>query len=239
MLGNGSPVFWVILPVALLFVYWFVIRPRLLRWGATDADVHRSLPGDDLVPHPKMEYTHAITIRTSAAEIWPWLVQIGYKRAGWYSYDFIHRILGIAGSVDDDRCSAWRIIPELQHLAVGDMVPLAPGMGFTVAAIEPDRVFLWHTAIDMRTGEPIDLGDTMPNTGLNSSWVWFLKEIDESTMRLIVRARQDYGSTLPNTLMIRGFIEPGSFVMQRKTLLGIKQRAEAAIGQRSAQAVAA
>ena len=166
-------------------------------------------------------------------------MQIGYKRAGWYSYDSIHRVLGIAGSVDDDRCSAWRIIPELQHLAVGDMVPLAPGMGFTVAAIEPDRVFLWHTAIDMRTGEPVDLSDTMPDTGLNSSWVWSLEEIDESTTRLIVRARQDYGPTPLNTLMIRGLIEPGSFVMQRKTLLGIKQRAEVAIGQRSAQAVAA
>jgi hypothetical protein len=82
MFGNIliSPL--VILLFALFSVgilYWLVIRPWLLRWGATDADVHRSLPGDDLVSHPKMETTHAITIRASAAQVWPWLVQIGYK----------------------------------------------------------------------------------------------------------------------------------------------------------------
>lgn len=85
MLKSISPVLWIILPVVLLsagLVYWLVIRPWLLRWGATDADVRRSLPGDDLVPAPKMEYTHAITIHAAATEVWPWLAQIRYKRAG-------------------------------------------------------------------------------------------------------------------------------------------------------------
>ena len=69
---------------------------------------------------------------------WPWLVQIGYKRAGWYSYDFIHRAMGIAGSPDDDRCSANRIIPELQQLEVGDSVEI----GFHITdASTPTRVW--------------------------------------------------------------------------------------------------
>ena len=85
------------------FVYALVIRPWQIRRGATDAEVRRSLPGDDLVPDPKCGYTQAVTIKTSASEIWPWLVQIGYKRAGWYSHDFLHRLMGIAGSVHRSR----------------------------------------------------------------------------------------------------------------------------------------
>jgi hypothetical protein len=178
-----------------------------------------------------MKTTHAITIRAPAAEVWPWLVQIGCKRAGWYSYDFIHRILGVAGSVDDDRRSVNRIIPELQHLEVGDMVSIAPEMGFAVAAIEPGRALVLHARADMSSGRPLDVTDRMPNKYLHSSWVWFLDEVGERTTRLIVRTRQDYNPSLLNTLMIRGLIEPGGFAMERKTLRGIKQRAEAAAGQ--------
>lgn len=215
---------------AVLSAYLLVIRPWLLRWGATDADVRRPLPGDDLVPHPKMESTHAITIRASAAEVWPWLVQIGYKRAGWYSYDSIHRVLGVAGSVDDDRHSANRIIPELQNLEIGDSVEVGPEMGYAVAAIEPGRALVLQARIDMRTWRTFDLTDPTPDKYLNSSWVWFLDEVDERTTRLIVRIRQDYSPGLLNELVMRGVIEPGGFVMERKTLLGIKQRAEAAAG---------
>ena len=226
MFRDMSSALWIILPVTLLsvwLVYWLVIRPWILRWGATDTDVRRSLPGDDLVPHPKMNITHAITIRASVAEVWPWLMQIGYKRAGWYSYDSVHRILGVAGSLDDDRRSANRILPELQHLGVGDSVEIGPGMGYTVVALESDQALVLHTAMDMRTGQPLDLTSTMPDTGLNSSWVWFLDEVDEKTTRLIVRLRADYNPGPLNALMIRGLIEPGSFLMERKTLLSIRQ----------------
>jgi len=178
-----------------------------------------------------MKSTHVITIRASAAEVWPWLVQIGYRRAGWYSYDAIHRILGVAGSVDDDRCSANRIIPELQHLEVGDSIEIGPGMGYKVAAIEPNRALVLHISLDMCTWRSFDPTSATPDKYLNSSWVWFLDEIDEKTTRLIVRIWQDYTPSLPNKLMMRGLIEPGSFIMERKTLLGIKRRAEAAVRQ--------
>ena len=93
---------WLVLGVVVLGVaYVFVVRPWHLRMGSTKDEVQRSLPGDDLVPNPKFVWNQAITIHAPAAEIWPWLVQIGNQRAGWYSWDAIHRLLGVAGSVDD------------------------------------------------------------------------------------------------------------------------------------------
>jgi len=216
---------------AAVCAYVVGIRPWHSRWGATDAEVQQSLPGDDLVPQPKIETTRAITIRGSATDVWPWLVQIGYKRAGWYSYDFMHRMLRCAGSVDDPRRSANRIIPELQNLQVGDSIHIAAQLGYRVTAIQPERVLVLHTAVDTGTGERLDLTKPMPETYLNASWVWFLDEVEETTTRLIVRFRQDYHPSLLNALMYRGFIESGGFLMERKTLLGIKQRAEAAAGR--------
>ena len=114
------------------FVYALVILPWQLRRGATNAKIQRSLPGDDLVPSPKSGYTQAITIKAQISEVWKWLVQIGYKRAGWYTYDFLHRLVGIAGCVDDERRSAKRIIPELQDLGIGDVIEI-DGLQFKAA----------------------------------------------------------------------------------------------------------
>ena len=126
-----------------------VIRLWQLRRGTTGAEVRRSLPGDDLVPYPKCGYTQAITIEASVSEVWPWLVQIGYKRAGWYSHDFLHRLVGIAGCVDDERRSAKRIIPELQDLKVGDVVEIAPGMGYMVTGLVPEQALILHMGMDI------------------------------------------------------------------------------------------
>jgi hypothetical protein len=139
--------------VVLAVLYLAVLRPWHLRRGATDAEVRRSLPGDDLVPDPKSGYTHAVTVKASVSEVWPWLAQIGYKRAGWYSHDFLHRLVGIAGCVDDERSSAKRIIPELQDLKVGDVVEIAPGMGYTVVGLEPEQALILHSILDTHTWE--------------------------------------------------------------------------------------
>jgi hypothetical protein len=126
--------------------------------------------------------------------------------------------MGIAGSVDDDRRSANRIIPELQDLAVGDVIRMAPeetGMpGYTVVSIVPDRALVTHIA-----GEDA------------ASWVWVLEPMDAQRTRLIARYRQDWKPGLANALMFWIADELGSLVMQPKTLSGIKQRAEAAAGQ--------
>jgi hypothetical protein len=208
------------------FAYAVVIRPWQLRRGATDAEVRRSLPGDDLVPDPKCGYTQAITIKASTSDIWPWLVQIGYKRAGWYSHDFLHRLMGIAGSVDDEHRSAKRIIPELQDLTVGDVVEIAPGMGYVVAGIEPEQALILQSRVDTDKWESLSSSDPLPERYLSSSWVWFLEGIDEKTTRFIVRVRSDYSPGLLSSLSASIPNELGSLVMQPKTLRVLKQRAE-------------
>ena len=212
--------------LVLAVLYLALVRPWQLRRGATDAEVRRALPGDDLVPEPKCGYTQAVTIKASASEIWPWLVQIGYKRAGWYSHDWLHRLMGIAGSVDDARGSAKRIIPELQEVQVGDLIEIAPGMGYVVAAFEPGQALILHSRMDAAKWESLSGSDPLPAKYLCSSWVWLLEEIDEKIARLIVRVRSDYSPGLLTTVSAGISNELGSLVMQSKTLRVLKQRAE-------------
>ena len=132
---------WLGAVVILLLSAWAYVRygrPWQLTWGATPQEVLRPLPGDELVERPTFNATRAITIHASPEQIWPWLVQVGVKRAGWYSYDFLDNFM---------RPSADRIIPELQHTAVGDLVPMGPGedAGMRVTAFEPHRWILWRT----------------------------------------------------------------------------------------------
>ena len=203
--------------LALAVLYVFLIRPWHLTRGATKDEVQRSLPGDELVPDPKFVWNQAITIHAPAAEVWPWVVQVGNKRAGWYSWDAIHRLLGVAGSVQYEDRSADRIIPELQNLQVGDEIRMMPesmgAPGYKVVSIEPDRALVTH--IDDENG---------------ASWVWVLDPIDAQSTRLIVRFRQTWPPGASGLAFWIGD-ELGSLVMQPKTLSGIKQRAEMAAGR--------
>jgi len=196
-------------------------------WGAIDAEIHRSLPGDDLVPHPKWGWTHAITIRASAAEVWPWLIQMGQGRGGMYSYEWLENLVGC------DIHNADRIISEFQHLEVGDGIRLHPKVSIPITVIEPGRALVLHVRANTQTGRTFELTDTMPEKYLNISWVFFLDELDEGTTRLISRWRGDYNPSLGNALIYRVFTEQISFVMDRKMLLGIKQRVEAAAERRA------
>jgi len=195
-----------LLLVTLALLYAVAFRPWHLHRGATLAEVLLPLPGDDLVPSPKFSYTQAISIEARPDEVWPWLVQIGYGRAGWYSHDWIHRLLGIAGSLDNDRRSADRVIPELQDLQVGDLIEIAPGMGLEVVQLERGRFLL--------TGNEA------------GSWVWFLDPADGDATRLIVRFRGTWEPSLANHLLYGISNELGSLIMQPKTLRGIKLRVE-------------
>ena len=206
------------------------LRSQRTKWGATDAEVRRTLPGDELVPRSKGGYTHAITIHASTAEVWPWLVQMGQDRGGFYSYDWLENLVGC------DIHNADGIIPELQHLEVGDGVRLHPKANpYTVAAIEPCQALILQIRLDRQTGNTFEFTDTMPDKYLNQSWVFLLEELDEGKTRLISRSRNDYNPSLGNALVF-GFFGPVSLMMDRKMLLGIKQRAEAAAkrdGERS------
>lgn len=180
-------------------------RPWYSKWGATEAEVSMSLPGDDQVPNPVLESTRAITIQAPADEIWPWLVQMGQGRGGLYSYERLENLVGC------DMQNADRIIPEHQNLDVGDKVRLVPegrDPYFVVSVIEPGRAIILG-------------GDDPPTT-----WAFVLEPVEEKTTRLIIRWRQDYEPTFGNVLGWRVFTDPITFVMERKLLQGIKVRAE-------------
>ena len=183
-----------------LCVYLVLIRPWQLRWGATDAEVARSLPGDDVVTRPSFNATRAITIQARPEAVWPWIVQIGSRRAGWYSLDQIDNA-GIP--------SIERIEPALQHMDVGDFVPMTPDgkNGMWVKACETNRTMLWW------------------DKKADSTWLWQLEPAGENQTRLLTRLRVRYVWTLPWVLYYL-LQDVGDIVMMRKCLLGIKRRAE-------------
>jgi hypothetical protein len=195
------------------------------RWGTSPAEVKRHLPGDDLVAFAKIESTRALSIRGRPKDIWPWLVQLGYRRAGWYSYDFLEIVAGAAEFVDG--LSARRIISELQILEPGSQLYTHPRLpAYVVDVVEANRLIILVTRIDTRTGLTYSLLGKRPPQYFNGTRVYFLEQLNERETRLLVRSRQDYSNSFVNTLVWRVLIDPISFVMERKMLLEIKKRVE-------------
>lgn len=183
----------------LLAAYARLVRPWALRWGATAEEAARPLPGDGLVAKADYVATRAITIDAPPHQVWPWLVQIGSGRAGWYTYDRIDN----AGMP-----SATEILPQLQQLAVGDLIPMVAGkdIGLRVKELEPERRMLWWD----EQGE--------------YSWEWVLEPADGRT-RLIQRLRVTR-HPWTRRMLYELVAANGDVVMQRRLLRGIKQRAE-------------
>jgi hypothetical protein len=203
----------------------YLVRRLGLRWGATDAEVYRPLPGDEVVPHPMLETTHAITIHAPRAAIWPWLVQIGYQRAGWYTdswYQLVDRYL----FREKRPPSADHILPQFQHLAVGDTVPDGPpGTAFfTVTALEPERALVLYSTTHGTAMMPRFLRNN-PKLGIYAvfSWSCILDEVDESTTRLILRSRTNAGPRLIRMIALL-LILSADFPIARLMLRTIKQR---------------
>jgi hypothetical protein len=187
---------------AALTAYWKWIRPWHLHWGATPAEFSGYLPGDDLVPFPKHRDTHAITIHAPVADVWPWLVQMGQDRGGFYSYDWLENLVGCQIQ------NADQVVPEWQSLHVGDTVRLHPkAPPLPVAIVEPQHAIVLQAP--------------------SGTWGFYLKKLDENTTRLLVRSRWDWKPDLLHWAGHHVLLEPTHFVMERKTILGIKQRAEA------------
>jgi len=180
-------------------VYRRTVRSWHLRWGASGAEVARVMPGDELLPDATSA-TRAITIEASPEAIWPWLVQLGYGKAGWYSYDWID---------NDFKPSADRILPEYQDLNVGDSILMMPGMGFEIQAIdEPNSIVSL-------------LGDG------STSWCLGLYRSHDGSTRLVSRWRPRFERSVGNMLML-AVVEPGTFIMEQKMLRTIRDRVEAA-----------
>jgi len=191
--------------LAAAVVYRAFVRDWVLTWGATTHEATARLPGDELLENADGIATRAITIDAPASAVWPWLAQMGPgPRGGAYTYDWIENLLGL------DMHSADHVLPEFQHPQLGE------GFGFganrmSYQLIEPGRV------LAMRSGD--------------GNWVWsFVLEEDDGKTRLISRNR----FRLPKLKDRLGMIpmEPGSLVMERKMLRGIKERAERLASER-------
>ena len=181
-------------------------------WGVSENDLHRPLAGDDIVARPRWEMTLAATIDARPDEIWPWLAQMGYRRGGLYSYDWLDRLFGIL-----DRPSAYRILPAFQYLKTGDVIPLGSGPDWPVALAEPNRTLV--------------VAPSAP--GFTVSWSFVLEPVADDITRLVTHSRADYATT-PATALYPLVLTPIAFAMTRRMLLGIKERAERLAGARIA-----
>lgn len=184
-------------------------RRRHLRWGATPPEVASRMPGDELLPHAQFRCTRAVTIDAPPAAVWPWLVQVGCGRAGWYSNDLLDNL---------GRPSAREILPELQSLEVGQWVPMAPTppsptTALRVDGFEIDRWLLWRKP--------------------DSTWSWTFAPLDDGRTRLVTRVHAVYDWSRPVTALFGVVLmELGDFAMMRRMLLGIRERAESTYGPR-------
>ena len=196
--------------------YVTVLRPAFLRWGATPAEVARKLPGDEIFPRAQYVSTRAVRIAAAPEQIWPWLVQMGQGRGGLYSYDWLENLF---------RCairSVNRVLPHLQDLSVGDTIRLvspdaAVPLELTVAIIESCRTLVLRTP-STATAVTSDLPV--------ATWAFVLHRERAGETRLLVRWRSDFRPTLRGRLLNQYLLEPVHFVMERKMLLGIRDRAE-------------
>ncbi len=188
-------------------------------YGATPGERARVLPGDDIVVDPDVVTDHAITIDAPCEAVWPWLVQMGWHRAGWYTARWVDRLL-----FPDNLPSASRIIPELQNTAVGDFIPdgrPATGPGFVVERLEPGHAVVLHSTSHLPRS-----WRTKPGVALDWSWAFVLRPVDAG-----LRTRFQFRSrwtTAPRWLTAVGrlAVVPADLVMSRSMLCGVKERAE-------------
>ncbi len=201
----------ILVTAILLALYILLVRPWMLRMGATPEEIRAALPGDGLVVNPNWKYTQAVDVHAPREIVWGYVVQMGYKRAGWYNWDFINRLAGPDYFYEGKR-SAQRIIPELQHLREGDKVNLTPQLGMKAEIVRPP-----HTL--MMTGRVRD--DYLV------VWTYYLKEIGRENTRLLVRWRSNQNEGWGLRLLNYLIMEPGGGgIQQSQNLKGIKIRSE-------------
>lgn len=184
---------------ALGALYARYLRRPIMEWGATPLEARRRLPGDELLEPADGVATRAIGIDAPPSAVWPWIAQMGpAPRGGAYTYDWIENVLGL------DMHSVDRVLPEFQHPQVGDVIGYGANR-MRLERVEPEHVLAWRSE--------------------DGNWVWtFVLDGDNGSTRLISRNR----FRLPGLVDRIGMLpmEPASLVMERKTLLGIKERAE-------------
>jgi hypothetical protein len=194
------------------------VRPRLLRWGATDAEVAGPFPGAELVPDGRRSGTMAVTIDAPPRQVWPWLLQIGWDRGGWYSWDHLDN----AG-----RPSAREVHPEWQDLAVGDRLRFwAPGGGvldsYEVAVVEPDRFLGLHGLSDLR-GHVLDREGPRPSAYMEGLWGFRLDETPGGGTRLVTSGYQALRPRWLERFLYEWLFAPLGWLMTARMLAVLKR----------------
>ncbi len=224
-------------PLIRLGVVWVTcagIRRLSRRSGVTDEEFFGPLPGDDVIPHPMLEWTRATTIEAPPARVWPWLVQMGYGRGGWYTSERFDRIVWRIENPSSDV-----ILPEWQHLGVGDIVPDGPGYAayFRVMQVQEDEAIVYHSIRHPYRGRPVDPTDAAAleqrerelvagGVYLDFSWAFVLRPVGGHATRLLVRARAD---VFPRWVRVSELIFGIVDLYHVTTMFrGIRRRAEAA-----------
>jgi hypothetical protein len=201
--------------IAAASIYLRVFLPWQRKWGASGEEAHRTLTGDDQIPHPDTQWTRAITVQAKSAAVWPWIAQIGHGRGGYYSYPWLERLMGLRAAFRDQINPAW------QQLKEGDRIPAEPdGSGYRVITVEPGRTLL----LGVRENDE-GVSWNFARLYRAFTWVFVLEEIDTEHTRLITRMRAQTRHS-PLVALANFFIDFGAFFLKRQMLLGIKQRAE-------------
>lgn len=176
-------------------------------WGTTPDEVQRSLPGDELIPDPDWSYNHAITIDAPRSAVWPWLLQLGQGRGGFYSYEGLENLVGC------DIHNVSEIRPELQQLRVGDVIRThRSGYGPKVTLLQPERALV--------------LGGPPDANGSQATWGFHLFDTSKGRTRLLERGRSRMGKGLLAKSFGPYLLDPIGFVMSKKMLRTIKQLVE-------------
>jgi proline iminopeptidase len=195
--------------------YALLLRPRMLAWGATEEERRESLPGTRLVPGGTRSSTMAVTLDAPPSKVWPWLIQMGFDRAGWYSWDRLDRF-GIP--------SARRLHPEWQALSVGQRLRATPDgdRWFEVAALEPERLLALRACSSR--GRQYDSARPRPRTFSDSVWAFHLKPLPGGRTRLVVTVHGAGRPSWSRALLGALFWEPAHFVMQTRQFQNLKAR---------------
>jgi hypothetical protein len=197
------------------------IRPRMRSWGATQAETTRTFPGDELIPDPNVGATMGTTLPARPEKVWPWLVQMGGGRGGWYSWDWVD---------NKGEPSADRIVPEWQDLEVGQHIqrpPKSPTNWWTVVILEPNRTLVLQSSYDL-FGQSFDpRTGPVPWASTEGTWGFYLNEAPKGRTRLVVRTRSRSRPPLltrPLGLLVG---EPVHFIMQTRQFHNLRTRTAA------------
>lgn len=195
----------------------WLIRPRLVTWGADTDEVARTYPTDDLIPHPDPPFTMATTLPAPVNQVWPWLAQMGGDRAGWYSFDRLDH-----GGVPSSR----RIVAAWQHPKVGDRLQNAPDGSnwMTVVDVVPNRMLALRTNMAFPSRRSFDPAGPLPRVYMDGVWTFDLRPAGNDESRLVARMR---GRSHPK-LLLRPFLalvgDPVHFAMQLRQFHNLRTR---------------